>query len=152
MRIVADSSVALKWWLDDEEFVEEAKLLLKKAIAGDIEIVVPELWYCEIVNGITVAVKRNRISEKQGLKFIEELSAIPAKQYQITSHMNKIFKRAVKYKSTSYDMTYLIIAELEDILFITGDKKLFDAVKHDRPFVKYVSDVKKIISAGDKNA
>ncbi|MBI5213773.1 MAG: type II toxin-antitoxin system VapC family toxin [Nitrospirae bacterium] len=96
MRIVADSSVALKWWLDDEEFIEEAKLLLKKAIAGDIEIVVPELWYCEITNGIIVAVKRNRISEKQGLNFIEELRAIPVKQYQIAPYINKILAHRVR--------------------------------------------------------
>ncbi|MBI5213402.1 MAG: hypothetical protein HY957_08530 [Nitrospirae bacterium] len=63
----------------------------------------------------------------------------------------KIFKRAVKYKSTSYDMTYLTVAELEDILFITGDKKLFDAVKNDKPFVKYIADIEKMTS-GDKGA
>ncbi|MBM4135611.1 MAG: type II toxin-antitoxin system VapC family toxin [Nitrospira sp.] len=145
MRLVVDSSVSLKWWLDDEEFIEESRLLLKKVVDGEIELILPELWYCEVANGITTAVRRNRISEKQGKMFIEELQAIPMEQYNIATHINRIYKDAVKYKYAIYDMVYLAIAELEEIQFISSDERLVNTVKSTKPFVKYVSDLKNIL-------
>lgn len=141
MKLVIDSSVSLKWWLDDEEFIDNARLLLKKVIDGDVKLILPELWYYEVANGIMTAVRRNRISEKLSLKFIEELYAVPVEQCQIIPHINKIYKAATRYKYAIYDMTYLIVAELENIPFITGDKKLFNTLKNTKPFVRYLSDL-----------
>lgn len=84
-RLVADSSVALKWWLDDEQFVDEARIILNKIVAKDLELVVPELWL--------------------------------------------------------YDISYMVIAEIENIPLITGDEKFFNTIKGNKSFVKYLSDL-----------
>ena len=142
MKLVIDSSISLKWWLDDEEFVEEARQLLGKIIDGEIELVLPELWYYEVANGITTAVRRNRISEDEGKLFIEELQSIPVRLYQIAPNINRIYEDAVKYKYAIYDIAYLAVAELENIQFITGDEKLVNAVKDTNQFIKHISDFK----------
>ncbi len=51
-----DSSASLKWWLDDEEYVAEAREILKQIHAGRIIPVVPDIWHYEIANGIRTAV------------------------------------------------------------------------------------------------
>ncbi len=55
-RLVIDSSASLKWWLDDEEYVAEARGILKQIHTGIIIPVVPDIWHYEIANGIRTAV------------------------------------------------------------------------------------------------
>jgi len=142
VRLVVDSSISLKWWLDDEEFTEEARLLLKKIIDGEIELIIPELWYYEVANGITTAVRRKRITEEDGMMFVEELQSIPASLCEIIPNIKKTYQDAVKYQHAIYDMAYLTVAELENIQFITGDEKLINTVADTKLFVKHISGLK----------
>lgn len=139
MKLVVDSSVSLKWWLDDEDYTGEARLLLKSVISGAIELILPELWLYEVANGVVTAVKRNRIQAEEGALFIEEIQAIPFKQYPIALHLSAIYKNAAKYKHAIYDMVYVTIAEMEGIPFITGDQRLYAAVRNDKPLVRSLS-------------
>ncbi len=145
-RMVVDSSVALKWWLEDEEFVVESRDILKKVVAEEIELLVPELWFYEISNGLNVAIRRQIISKKLGLEFVvEELQSIRVTQVPIVFHLLEIFKVAQKYNCTVYDIAYLIIAEQEEIPLVTGDKRFFNVVKGETAFVKYLSDLTQIL-------
>lgn len=139
-RLVIDSSVALKWWLDDEEYVEEARFLLNEVVTGNIELVVPELWFYEIANGINTAVKRGRISNDTGEEFIEELQSVTATLVPVNSHLSKTYKESAKYNHAIYDIVYMVVAESEQIPFITADKKFSDKVKGEKPFVTHLSD------------
>lgn len=141
-RLVIDSSVALKWWLDDEEFVEEARVLLNELVGGKIELVVPELWLYEIANGINTAVKRGRISNDTGEEFIEELQSITATLVPVNSYLTKTYKESAKYNHAIYDIVYMVVAENKQIPFITADKKFCDKVKSKKPFVTHLSDCK----------
>lgn len=38
MKLIVDSSVSLKWWLDDEEYITESKFLLNKIIEDEVEL------------------------------------------------------------------------------------------------------------------
>ena len=71
-RFVIDSSVSLKWWLDDEDHVVEAREILKQIHLGRMTPLVPDLWKYEVANGIRTAVFRKRITENQGKTFIDE--------------------------------------------------------------------------------
>jgi predicted nucleic acid-binding protein len=143
-RLVADSSVALKWWLDDEQFVDEARLILTKVVAKDLELMVPELWLYEITNGINIAVKRDRITKELGQEFIEELQSIKITQIPIISYLQKIYEEAQIYRYAVYDISYMVIAEIENIPLITGDEKFFNTVKGNKSFVRYLSNLERI--------
>lgn len=143
-RLVADSSVALKWWLDDEQFVDEARLILTKVVAKELELMVPELWLYEITNGINIAVKRDRITKELGQEFIEELQSIKITQIPIVSYLQTIYEEAQIYRYAVYDISYMVIAEIENIPLITGDEKFFNTVKGNKSFVRYLSDLERI--------
>ena len=146
-RVVIDSSVALKWWLDDEEFVDEARFLLNDVVAGEIELVVPELWFYEIANGINTAAKRERISNDMAEDFIEELQSVTATLVPVSSYLTKTYKESTKYSHAIYDIVYMVIAESKQIQFITADKKFCDKVKGEKPFVIHLSNCKKSIKS-----
>ena len=62
-RYVTDSSVALKWFLDDEAGVPEARRILAECLADAIRIVVPPHFFFEVGNGLIMANRRKRIEE-----------------------------------------------------------------------------------------
>jgi predicted nucleic acid-binding protein len=138
-RLVIDSSVSLKWWLDDEEYVVEAREILKQIYSGTIIPVVPDLWHYEVANGIRTAVFRKRINKKQGKAFIDELLSMGFDTRSIIFNLPKVFDYAVKYKYAIYDISYVVLAEQEKIDFVTGDVKLLNTVKDDLKFVYHLS-------------
>ena len=56
---VLDTSMALKWFLDDEED-REYSLSVLKGISEANRPLVPWLWWYEIGNGLIMAVRRKR--------------------------------------------------------------------------------------------
>lgn len=43
--VVLDASVALKWYLREEEYFEKALKLLEDFVSGTITIIVPDLFF-----------------------------------------------------------------------------------------------------------
>jgi len=68
--IVPDASVALKWRLDDEEYVDQARTMLLDFSRGRIELVGPDLFFVEISNGMKVAVRMGRIDDGSAREFV----------------------------------------------------------------------------------
>lgn len=138
-RLVIDSSVSLKWWLDDEEYVAEARELLRQIHSGEITPLVPDLWHYEVANGIRTAVSRKRIKKKQGNSFIDELSSMDFETYSIAGYLSKIFEYALKYDHAIYDISYIVLAEQLNVDFVTGDERLLNAVRETLKFVHHLS-------------
>ncbi len=61
---VLDTSIALKWFLEDESDRAYSPAILK-AITDDYRPAVPWLWYYEIANTILTQVRRKRIVLKK---------------------------------------------------------------------------------------
>jgi hypothetical protein len=57
---VLDTSIALKWFLEDESD-RAYSLAILEAITDNYRLVVPWLWYYEIESTILVQVRRKRI-------------------------------------------------------------------------------------------
>ena len=74
---VVDTSLALKWFLDDEED-REYSLTILKSISEDNRPVVPWLWFYEIGNALTMAVRRKRIVFGQAEEFLRLLAQCPS--------------------------------------------------------------------------
>jgi len=73
---VVDTSLALKWFLDNEED-REYSLTMLKSISEDNRPIVPWLWFYEIGNALTMAVRRKRIVFEQAEEFLRLLAAMP---------------------------------------------------------------------------
>ncbi len=71
--VVVDSSVSLKWALDDEEAVAEAIALRNDAIRGSFVLLAPSLWFFEVINGLITAVRRGRLATNIGSQMLGHL-------------------------------------------------------------------------------
>jgi hypothetical protein len=55
-RLVVDASIVVKWTLDDEDHITEARSILRQYQQGNVDIIVPEHLIHEVVNTLVVGV------------------------------------------------------------------------------------------------
>jgi predicted nucleic acid-binding protein len=141
MRAVIDASVVLKWYLSDEGHGEEALDLLKRYISDDLEIVAPALLEYEVINGLMVARKRGRIREEVILSAIEGFVNLGLRFVGLSGHHPRIVYYCKAFNRSAYDASYLALAEAQQVPFITADENLYNAVKKDLDWVKWIGEL-----------
>ena len=131
--IVIDSSVSLKWVLDDEIDSDKALELQKHHLAGKINLIAPSLWYYEVVNGL-----KNASLTKPDLKISlleaklnQLLKSSPALQ-DIYDLSPLVFKNSYRYQISAYDSAYITLAHSHKIKLVTADSKLVTKIANPR--------------------
>jgi len=137
-RLVIDASVVLKWYLTDEEYGEKALNLLSKYISNELDFLAPSLLEYEVVNGLIIAQKRGRIKEEKILLAIDGFMDLNIKLKDLSQLYPRVLYYCKVYNRSVYDASYLAVAEREGIAMITGDKRLYNAVKKDLKWVKWL--------------
>lgn len=140
-RIVIDASVTLKWYLDDEEHSQKALTILAKYISDEVDIVAPSLLEYEVINGLIIAQKRGRVKEDAILAAFDGFRDLGIKLKNISHLYQKVFNYCETYNRSAYDASYLATADEEGISFVTSDKSLYDTVKKDLTWVKWLGDI-----------
>ena len=122
---VVDSSVCLKWVLDDEIDVEQAKQLQKGYLSEKINLIAPGLWFYEVVNVIkNTKFKKPLISNKLlETKLIDLLESGPY-LLDMSELGSACLKFALSFDITAYDSAYVTLAHAHGLTFITADNNL----------------------------
>jgi len=141
-RIVIDASVVLKWYLADEEYSQKALSILDKYVSNEIDILAPSLLEYEVINGLIIAKKRGRIQEKKILTAIDGFMSLEIKLINLSLNYPKVIHYCKIYNRSAYDASYLALADNEGISLVTADKGLYNVVKKDLKWVKWLSDLK----------
>jgi len=95
-----------------------------------------------ILNALLVAERRGRVNEvvtQNAFKAFMDLEISflgPFLDYQGTISLARSFNRSV------YDASYLAVAEKRNFDFVTGDKRLYNAVKEKLKWVKWIGQIK----------
>lgn len=140
MTAVVDASVALKWQFEDEETTDLATALLHDFVDGRIELISLTLFTYEILNAITTAINRKRIGEEAGYRAISYLTSLRIELRNFEGLIGPTFYMARQYYLSTFDCAYMALAEKEKCDFLTGDKKLFNAVKNRLPWARWIGD------------
>jgi len=140
-RVVLDASVVLKWYLVDEEYGQKALDLLFQYVSNELEILAPSLLEYEVLNGLFVAQKRGRVREEKLLIAIEGFIDLEIKLKNISHFHLRMMHYCKVYHRSVYDASYLAIADVEGITLITSDEGLYNAIKKDLKWVKWLGDI-----------
>ena len=126
-RFVVDASVALKAYFPDEEGHQQAQAVIRDYVMDHIELLVPPLFQSEVANGVLVAVRMGRISEKLAYEILNQIEnlTIPV---ETPPSFQEICRLAIEHGRSAYDATYLSLLN-ESSFLVTGDKKLYNALK-----------------------
>lgn len=139
-QVVIDASVALKWYLDDEELGTKAINILTHYVSGDLNIFAPSLLEYEVMNGLKIAQKRGRIDKNTIQAAIEGFFNLEIKVYNASHFYNEVLDIVSSHDISSYDASYLALAENEKTPFVTADKVLYNKVHRKLKYVKWLEE------------
>ena len=123
-----DASVAAKWLVWAGEPLEaEALGLVELRNQGQIEFVVPDLFWPEIGSILCKAVQRNRCSEETARRSIQELQNYDFPMAPSEPLLESAFSIARQYNRSFYDSIYVALAVSRQATLITADEKLANA-------------------------
>ena len=138
MDIVLDASVVIKWFKDeDEKYVDSALSIQDRKRLGDVEIIVPDLIFLEVLNAFLTKKDFNRedittIKEslvKMNMKIVHPGSKLLGETINI----------AVKNSLTFYDSLYIATADTNDAILYTEDTKILSCSKY-YGFIRHIKD------------
>jgi len=125
MLYIVDSSVVLKWYLDDQEENNSRALSIKDAyLAGECDIIVPRLLFYEVGN--VLAQKK----PKDAQRYIQALFDMGLSQYpEEESFFRKTVEISQQTGTTVYDASFHALAILTGGTLITADAKYYAQAK-----------------------
>jgi predicted nucleic acid-binding protein len=141
-RYVIDASVLLMRVFEDEEGHELARALLRDYSRGMVELMAPTLLIYEVTNGVLQTLEGRRPGRGLSPEKAEELLVL-LEGYRIPLlpvPPRRMLQLAWAYRRTAYDAAYLALAEQERVPLITGDIRLYRAVRDRVDWVRWIGD------------
>ena len=118
--VTPDASVLLKWVLpgDDEQDGDAALSLRDEAVAGTVELVVPQLWIYEVGNTLA-----RRFPDQAG-ELLASLSDFGLTEAGLDLRWRtQALSLAVTYEVAFYDAAYHAVALVHGGVFVTADER-----------------------------
>lgn len=137
---VVDASVALKWYLDDEEYIHNARKILRNYGDRKIEIIVPDFFLVEVGNALNVAVRRGRLEAGKAFDYFQHILELDIPVMGCSGFLVSAWEFAREYDRSVYDSLYVAMADTLNHDFCTGDKKLYNALRDRLTWVRWIGD------------
>lgn len=110
--LVIDSHVAAAWLLPAERSAAAERVLVS-ALAGDVDLVVPHLWSCEMLQVILEARREGRFGADQAAEALRLLEAVPRRGLDHDTAMarDRALRLAGRFDLSASEATYLEVAD-----------------------------------------
>jgi predicted nucleic acid-binding protein len=104
---------------------DEDSPFARRAVAAALEegLVMPTLWMYEVQNGLTMALRRNRIDARSANEALDALRALRA-EFKAPQGFGQEFRLAQAHALTAYDASYLAVALGSGARLATNDERL----------------------------
>ncbi len=127
---VADVSVAAKWVLrgPEEQLVPEAREFLRRLVAGEMQVIVPDFFWVELGNVLWKAVRAGRCTPMvaaSGMHEVKQQGLVTASSHALIDAALDI---AIRFDRTVYDSIYVALAQRRGAHLITADERLANAL------------------------
>lgn len=139
-RLVVDASIAAKWYLDDEEYSDEARMVLEDFGANRIALVAPAHLYIETANAIRNALRSQRLAPDAGRASLTSLIALSIPAIALSELLLPGFEAALRYGCALYDGLYLALAEHIESPLVHADRRLHHTLAGRFPYELWIGD------------
>lgn len=127
--VIIDASIVAKWLLEDEKESVQASLIKNDFLQNKISIQVPIFIYYEVNNLLKSAVLSKRVSPKKAIKAYSGFLDLSFVTHSSKELLTATLKQAFEMNISSYDASYVALAEYLQIPFYTADLKLLKKLK-----------------------
>ena len=129
INLILDSSVIAKWFFPDEEESNIALTIREDFVNKKITISAPTMLFYEVNNILKTAVKSLRIKKEKATKAYRGFLDLGIIAYSSEELLENTLDKAMNLDLTSYDASYIVLADYLKAPFFTADKKLLSKVK-----------------------
>lgn len=123
MIAIVDTSVAIKWFIEEDGAID-ALLLLNRSF----ELHSPDLLSLEFDNVLCKLIRRELLSVDEGLDIHDRITTFPVQYHSSSILRERAFEIAIETRHSIYDCLYLALAEMLDGRMVTADRKLLQAL------------------------
>ena len=127
-RFVVDASVAVKWYLPEEQSDHAARLCRR-----DTVLEAPDLLHSEIGNVLWKRVRRRELTRDQAGEIIAALDLMPIEIYPSRLLAAAAVQIACETNLTVYDSLYIATAMLTGSRLVTADRRVFETARAAAP-------------------
>ena len=125
---ILDASIAMKWYLDDEDHTSESDAILTAFREGQITLYAPDHIRYEVANALRNAVRRERIADARGREALSEFLSWQIPTVGGDALVRAGYEIAIRYSCALYDGLYLALAENTDLPLIHADLRLHNTL------------------------
>lgn len=128
--LIPDSSVGAKWCLPlrDEPLTKEALSLLHRYEKGEVQIIVPDIFWAELANVLWKGVRRGRCTLKSAEAALDTMRERALPTVASVRLVDSALAIACAFDRTVYDCLYVALAVESKGEFITADERLANTV------------------------
>ena len=125
-----DASVAVKWAipLEEEALTSESVRLLKRYIDGEVDFVVPDIFWAEVANVLRTGVCRHRWSWLIAEQIASDIRRRDFPTVPSLMLFSEALQIALTYDRSVYDCLYVALAVQSKTEWITADERLANAL------------------------
>jgi predicted nucleic acid-binding protein len=126
--MIVDASVILQAFFPDET-QDQAQAVIRDHVAGHIPLVAPTLILYEMTNAVVQAIRRGRITEEDGEAILTAIEGLGIEIEPVA--WQSMLSLAQRFDRSAYDAAYLALAEARGEPLVTGDRRLYHALRDD---------------------
>ncbi|MGH6741230.1 MAG: type II toxin-antitoxin system VapC family toxin [Bradyrhizobium sp.] len=131
MSVVVDASVAVKWF-SEETGSEEAEAVLSAADP----IIAPDLVLAEIASALAKKVGAKILRKAQVMSAIADAPRYFDRLIPMAELAARATELAIEFRHPVYDCIYVALAERENTMLVTADRRLIAVAKKAKVKVK----------------
>ena len=124
--MIIDASVVLSAFFPDEA-QSQAQAVIREYVAGRLPLKAPALLPYELSNAVWQAERRERISRLQADDLIQVFTGLEIEI--VHQEWGEMLPMARRFNRSAYDAAYLALAEQTGEPLITGDERLYNAIR-----------------------
>jgi predicted nucleic acid-binding protein len=127
---ILDASVAAKWIFpgSTESYAQQADNLLRSYKQGQLEFVVPDLFWSELANFLWKGVRRKEISAATAETSLQQMTTHGFPTIPSQTILPQALSIAISFDRAIYDSVYVALAVEQKASLVTADEKLANAL------------------------
>ncbi len=135
--MIVGANVILRAYFPDEKQAE-AQALIRDHVAGRVALAAPTLILYELVNGVRQAERRERITAEEGEAILESFEQLGIELTTVS--WQETLALARQFDRSAYDAAYLALARARGEKLVTGDERLYNAVRQHLDWVEWIGE------------
>jgi predicted nucleic acid-binding protein len=139
--LVVDASVAVKWVIDDEAYIAEARALLVDGFREEIRLAAPHMLLTEVTNAVYQRFRRRELTEEAVDRLVALLWAYPIDLLSPPDLTRWSYRFVRRHRLANvYDSHYVVLARELGTELWTGDRRMFNSLQPVAPWVRWLGD------------